>query len=58
VGVADVADAESGSGEHYKTQRGEVGMLFEKEEDTKEYNKHLQTCIAEVHKNVYMTLRG
>lgn len=56
--MADVADAESGSGEHYKTQRGEVGMLFEKEEDTKEYNKHLQTCIAEVHKNVYMTLRG
>lgn len=24
-----------------KTQRGEVGMLFEKEEDTKEYNN---TC--------------
>ena len=51
--MADVGDAESGSGERYETQRGEVGKLFAKEEDTKEYNKHLQTCIAEVHKNVY-----
>jgi len=53
VGVADVADAKSGKGGHYKIQRGEVCMPFEKEEDTKEYNKHLQTCIAEMHKNVY-----
>jgi len=36
-----------------KTQRGEVDVLLEKEEDTKEYNKQLRTCIVEVHKNVY-----
>jgi hypothetical protein len=28
--MADVGDAESGSGGHYETQRGEVGKLFEK----------------------------
>jgi len=36
LAVVDVGDAESGSGGHYETQRGEVGNLFEKEEDTKE----------------------
>lgn len=58
MGVANVGDAESGSGGHYETQqRGEVGKLFEKEEDTKEYNEHLQTCMAEVQKkNVYKDL--
>jgi hypothetical protein len=33
--VADIGDAESGSGGHCKEQRGEVDMLLEKEEDTK-----------------------
>jgi len=53
VGVADVGDADRGSGGHMVV---EVDTLFEKEGNTKEYSKYLQACIPAVHKMHTITL--